>query len=119
MTLFAGAEITRPTAEPDPNLEFIKGEPCFAAMLAAGVGFYSEAAQLPPIFQLKQSALNDFDFDSDDAIEDEFDFDDMDEEYFDSAVQGDDEEDEPGTAARPAGTQDLFAADDSDPNVVW
>lgn len=101
------------------NLEFIQGEPCFAAMLAAGVGFYSEAAQLPPIFQLKQSALNDFDFDSDDAIEDEFDFDDMDEEYFDSADQGDEDDDEPGTAARPAGAQDLFAADDSDPNEVW
>ncbi|WP_430444259.1 MAG: hypothetical protein ACQZ2J_24955 [Pseudomonas piscis] len=86
-------------------------------MLAAGVGFYSEAAQLPPIFQLKQSALNDFDFD--DAIEGEFDFDDMDEEYFDSADQGDEDEDEPGMAERPAGAQDLFAADDSDPDENW
>lgn len=78
-------------------------------MLAAGVGFYSEAAQLPPIFQLKQSALNDFDFDSDDAIEDDFDFDDMDAEYFDSTNQGDEDGGEPGTAARPPST-----ADDSD-----
>lgn len=85
-------------------------------MLAAGVGFYSEAAQLPPIFQLKQSALNDFDFDSDsdDAIEDDFDFDDMDAEYFDSINQGDEDEGEPGTTARPPGT-----ADYSDPDEVW
>lgn len=38
------------------NLDFIQGDACFAALLEAGVSFYSEAAQLPPIFQLKQSA---------------------------------------------------------------
>lgn len=32
--------------------------------------------------------------------------------------QGDEEDGEPGTAARPAGTQDLFAADDSDLDEV-
>lgn len=74
-------------------------------MLEAGVGFYEEA-ELPPIFQLKQSALNDFDFYSDDAIEDDFDFDGMDEEYFDSTNQVDEDEGEPGTAARPTGTAD-------------
>ncbi|WP_341523985.1 hypothetical protein AABC73_13355 [Pseudomonas sp. G.S.17] len=98
-------------------LEFIQGEECFAKMLEAGLGFYSEKAELPPIFQLKQSAPNDIDFDSDDAIEDDFDFDDMDEEYFDSTDQGD--EDEPETGARPAGSQDLFADDDSDLDEVW
>ncbi|MEX5571538.1 RNA-directed DNA polymerase [Pseudomonas lijiangensis] len=102
------------------NLDFIQGDACFAALLEAGVGFYSEAAQLHPIFQLKQSAPMDIDFDSDDEIENDFDFDDMDEEYFDSTDQGEDEDDgEPGAPAQSVAVPGHFAADDIDLDSMW
>lgn len=96
------------------DIDFIQGDACFSALLSAGVEFYSEAAQLPPIFQLKQSALADIDFDSDDEIENDFDFDDMDEEYFDSTdqIEDEDEEVEAGTAGQPAAALGQVAAAD-------
>ncbi|RJX78928.1 RNA-directed DNA polymerase [Pseudomonas sp. LS-2] len=72
---------------------FIQEDPCFEALLNAGVGFYNAEARLPALFQQKQDAPADIDFDSDKEIENAFDFDDMDEEYFDSISQDDDEDD--------------------------
>ncbi|CAH0165522.1 hypothetical protein SRABI70_00876 [Pseudomonas sp. Bi70] len=75
------------------NFDFIQADACFAALLNADVGFYDDSAQLPPIFQLKQSSQENIDFDSDEEIADDFEFDDMDEEYFDSTSLVEEEED--------------------------
>lgn len=102
------------------NAEFIRQDACFAALLDANVGFYNDGAQLPPIFQLKQSAPADIDFDSDDEIGNDFDFDDMDEEYFDSTDQIDDEDEvEAGAAGRPGIPPGQLVAEDNDLDEAW
>lgn len=93
----------------NPNLDFIQGDPCFEALLNAGVSFYDETARLPPIFQVKVEAAQAVDFDSDAEIDGDFEFDSMDEEYFDSTAPQPDEEDEEGGG--PVGNADNIAVD--------
>lgn len=69
------------------NSTYIEDDLYFSALLASGVGFYDDTAQIQPIFLLKENALGDVDFDSDDEIDDDFEFDNMDEEYFDSSSE--------------------------------
>jgi hypothetical protein len=86
------------------DLSFIQGHPCFGVLLAAGVGFYSQEAKIPPIFVLKATAQGEARFNTDEEIDDNFEFDNMDEEYFDSSSQ--DEEDEVEHEIEEAGEDD-------------
>lgn len=75
------------------NLAFIQADPCFKVLLDAGVSFYDETARLPALFQVRVGAEQAVDFDSDAEIDSDFEFDSMDEEYFDSTVPDDQEDD--------------------------
>jgi hypothetical protein len=78
------------------DTRFIDTDVFFGELLRAGVAFYVESNRIAPIFDFKSGVPgpDDFDFDSDEAVEDEFDFDDMDEEYFDKAPSDKEEPEE-------------------------
>ncbi|MBS7691930.1 hypothetical protein I0E98_21955 [Pseudomonas lalucatii] len=75
------------------DLTYIEEDLYFSTLLASGVGFYDEAAQIQPIFSLKEDVQGEVDFDSDDEIGDDFEFDNMDEEYFDSSSEDEADDD--------------------------
>lgn len=96
---------------------FIQEDPCFEALLDAGVGFYNAEAGLPALFQQKQDAPADIDFDPDKELDNAFDVDDIDEEYFDSLTQDDDEDDgEPGSAQQIGASLGALALDPEVPD---
>jgi hypothetical protein len=78
------------------NDRFITGHKYFGPLNDANVIFYDEHKMLPPIFEFKETEakIEPFDFDSDGSIENNFNFDDLDEEYFDSADSGNEDDDE-------------------------
>jgi hypothetical protein len=76
------------------NIAFIANNIFFGPLRRAGVGFYDTTKKIAPMFDFKAAGmLGPFDFDSDDAIEDNFEFDNMDEEYFDSSASHEEEPD--------------------------
>lgn len=77
------------------DFSFIQEHPCFGVLLAAGVGFYSHEAKIPPIFVLKATAQGEARFNTDEEIHDSFEFDNMDEEYFDSSSRDEEEDNDP------------------------
>ena len=75
------------------NEDYINESTHFKALTDAEITFYKPENRLPKIFTLKEESEN-FDFDSDSDIVDDFEFDEMDEEYFDSAINSDDEDED-------------------------
>lgn len=76
------------------DVNYIVEDSYFGELLALGVTFYDEGLRIPPIFSFKGDAHEEFDFDTDEAIDDDFEFDEMDEEYFDSSDDDDDDIDD-------------------------
>ena len=75
------------------NSDYIKESKHFNALTDAAISFYKSENQLPMIFSLKkEDDFGNFDFDNDSDIYKEFEFDDLDEEYFDSAKNSDEDE---------------------------
>lgn len=67
-------------------VSLVQSDQYFGPMFSEGIGFFSEAGNVAPIFQLKKrksalSAFNDEYFDDDDDISDYFDFSDIAENY--------------------------------------
>lgn len=86
---------------------FIRSSHLFQPIFASRVSFYDENAVMNPIFDLRAGfSADDVDFDGDGSIEDDFEFDDMDEEYFDSSNE-DEDDGEAGDAQTAGGLLDL------------
>ena len=88
------------------SANYIMEDPYFGPLLSSGVAFYDGTLRLNPIFAFKGDAQNEFDFDTDDAIDDDFEFDEMDEEYFDASKEEDESED--GNQLDPQSLYDLI-----------
>lgn len=71
------------------NFDYIVNDEFFGELHKEGVSFYDEAIKCDPIFKFKEGVHEDIDlgtfFDRNGRIDDHFDFDDLDEEYFDSS----------------------------------
>jgi hypothetical protein len=78
------------------NDAFIQKHPYFGPMLAADVYFYDEDTKMVPLFNFvaPPKPESNFDFDSDDKIDENFEFEDADEEYSDSGTSEESEEPE-------------------------
>jgi len=75
------------------SVDFISSHALFGPLHASGVLFYDTTMKVAPIFEFKSPPVGvEFDFDTDESIEDDFEFDDMDEEYFDSAARDEDDD---------------------------
>lgn len=78
------------------NHDYIVNDEFFGELLKENVSFYNETLKCHPIFEFKEGGQEGIDleafFNRNGRIEDHFDFDDMDDEYFDSSGEEDDED---------------------------
>jgi hypothetical protein len=78
------------------DTSFIDNHKFFGYLKTAGVAFYDENKHCHPIFNFRVAPKisEEFDFDTDELIEDKFEFDEMDDEYFDKVFDSDESDDD-------------------------